>query len=147
MTSLLTCSAPFLFIINKYLCFRIYAMLRTGLIGIDREKVASVESDISSVSLCQLTPHSGPRCWCLSGHLERHSRTSVTAEGKAVRMTWRGDTNKKQNTVTGNRKLAGYRPRHAVPRHVSGYFQLGWVAATAFSSPAHPQPIPSGHGV
>jgi hypothetical protein len=31
-------------------------MLRTGLIRVDREKVSRVESDISSVSLRQVTP-------------------------------------------------------------------------------------------
>jgi hypothetical protein len=35
---------------------RLHAMLRTGLIRMDEEKVASVESDMSSVTLRHVTP-------------------------------------------------------------------------------------------
>ena len=56
MASLLTCSLPFQLIINKYLYFRLHDMLRTGLVKMDGGKVASVESELRSVSLRQVTP-------------------------------------------------------------------------------------------
>jgi len=72
-------------------------MLRTGLIRIDGEKVASVESNMSIVSLHHVTPSWRTRCRRLSGHLVRHRRRSVTAKGTTLRMTWHRDANQKQD--------------------------------------------------
>jgi len=57
VTSFVTCSLPFHLKIKKiYLYFKLQAMLRTGLIRTVGKKVASVESDMSSVSLHHVTP-------------------------------------------------------------------------------------------
>ena len=145
MASLLTCSLPFQLIINKYLYFRLHDMLRTGLVKMDGGKVASVESELRSVSLRQVTPiivvlASGVLTAILIGVVERL---------KAQHCEWRGIgtliTNK--TFKPANLTFLNTSQCACCDQTCQGGFRLGWVVVTVFSSPTHPQPIPSGRAV